>query len=192
MNHFLDTGRIFLFGDIKEQMAFKIIKQIRYLVDQKRQDIFLYVASGGGCYDAATAIIDEMLGAQSIGIAVHTICLAYAYSAASDILTLGSPSCRFATKNSTIMMHPLSFELGEDYSVNQKTASDHLEQKAQHMNLIIAKACGHNTKSKLKTFLEKTSKGLWLNATQATKFGVVDGIWDYKKERDIGVLSSVS
>jgi ATP-dependent Clp endopeptidase proteolytic subunit ClpP len=177
--------RIYLFHNISVRLSLKVIRKIRRLIDIGVEDIYIYICSDGGSFDAACAIIDEMLGLQSIGITVHTICYSLACSGAADILVLGSHGHRYCTRNSTIMVHPMSYATNEDRAGNVKIMSEHLEKRSDEINSLVCKACGCHTTKKKQDFLGRINKGWWLTSKEAIKYGVVDGYWDYRLEKDI-------
>lgn len=177
--------RIYLFGDITVRKALRIIRKIKRLINIGAETIYFYICSDGGDFDSACAIIDEILGAQSVGITVYTICQSVACSGAADILSLGSNGYRFATHNSTIMMHPMSFATNEDYASNIKITAEHSSRRSQEIILLVSEACGYKTIKRRKEFEERINKGWWLTGKEAKKYGVVDGIWDYKQEKNI-------
>lgn len=183
--HFLSNRRIFLFGDIDEESANHVIKQLRYMSDRSKDPIYLYISSVGGSVDDGLAIIDEMAGCQRRGVQVHTVAMGKAYSMAADILILGSPECRWATNNTSIMLHPIAYELPHDYKHYQEQTVKFESRRTDLLKKMVIKACLGVTKGKkFDNFSNSINNSLWVTATEAKKYGMIDGIWDYQWEDD--------
>lgn len=178
----LEERKIFLWGEIDEDIAEFVVKSLRYCAADSKKDIMLYIHSIGGDVECAEAIIDEMIGCIKRGINLYTIGIGKAYSSACYILAMGSPDCRFATELCSLMLHPVSCEIGPDYILQQERATAFTKKKADELFRIIAKACGKTSNTKIATFKEEVDKSLWLTSKEAIKYGVIDGIWDYTWE----------
>lgn len=181
----LETRRIFLWGDIVEELAKDVVQALRYLTDASKEDIYIYIHSNGGDTDSQYAIIDEIEGTRERGITVYTIAQGKALSAAANILALGTTGCRFATKNTTIMLHTYSLDLSADYVANQQALTDFSKKQNDEIYKTIAKACNKSSKQKFDKFMSDIRVGLWLNAKNALSYGLIDGIWDYKWEDEL-------
>jgi ATP-dependent protease ClpP protease subunit len=158
-----------------------------------------FIYSEGGDVDASIAIIDQIKAAQKFGIKVYTINAGIAYSAAGIILAMGDKGCRYSYKNAAAMLHPCSFSLPHDYNEHQAKAMDFVQRTINNINGLIAEACGISSK-KQSAFMKDIEKGLWLNAEEAQKYGIIDTIitepWisllDDKKETKNGHGPKVS
>lgn len=180
----LESGRVFLWGELTEDLAKEIIHNMRYIFfHEKNENIYLYIHSDGGEFDAECAIIAEMEGLKELGAVIHTIAVGKACSAAADILAVGSE--RYATKYSTMMMHPASYAMESEASIRHKKIADFSEKHYKEVLSYVARSCGYNTKKKLEQFYESVDKELWLDTDSAKKFGLIDGLWDYGWEKDI-------
>ena len=179
----LDTGRIFLREDIDEDSEEKFTRSIRYCVYNKIKDVYVYINSEGGDVDSACAIIDEINGAKKLGFNVNTIAFGKVYSAAAYILTFGSK--KYATENSTIMLHPILFDLDMDYVANQKAYTAFTDYKYADIINKVAKNCKKRTKASINKFVEEIQHGLWLCPKEAKKRKIIDEIWDYCWEEEI-------
>jgi ATP-dependent Clp protease protease subunit len=171
-SHLLKSRVIPIWGDIREKTTKPIVYTLKYLADQNNEPITIFIHSGGGCIEAAIAIIDEILFIQRNDIIVRTICQSKAYSAAAFILAMGSRGHRKATPNSSIMLHRASFELPSDYIDEQHKATQFTKTQVESLCRLIAKAC----RKKTENFMKEIDKSLWLSARQAKSFGVIDGI----------------
>lgn len=177
------NGRIFIFGEITEDTARVIIQKMRYIFfHNDNTEIYLYIHSDGGDYEAMCAIIDEMTGLQSIGAKIYTIAVGKASSAAAFILAMGTE--RYATPMSTIMIHEIQMNvewIGEPLK-NVKCDTDFLDKLYKETINTIAERCGHKTRAKKQAFIEKISKVMWMLPKDAQKEGIIDGIWQYEWE----------
>ena len=177
----LDTRRLFLFDEIDSESAFYVVTSLKYLTDINLSPIYIYINSPGGETPAQDSIIDEMQGCIERGVDLHTIVQGEAVSAAADILAMGKPGFRFATPNSSIMLHPLSYEVNTDYADQQEKMAAFFKQK----NEIYAKNLSKVCRKTIKKLTEDIDKGLWLTAQAAIKYGVIDGLWQWGWENDI-------
>jgi ATP-dependent protease ClpP protease subunit len=166
----LDSGRVFIRGEINEDSEEKFVRSLRYCISMDIKNIYVYISSEGGDVDSGCAIIDEINGAKTQGFKIHTIALGKAYSAAAYILTFGS--VRYATENSSIMLHPILFDL--DMDIIKKVANN----------------CQRKTKASINKFIEDMQHGLWLCPKQAKRLKVIDRIWDYSLEKSINETSN--
>lgn len=175
-------GRIFLYGEIDDKIAFRTIQRMRYVFLEKRKEIYLYIHSDGGDFEAMCAIIDEMVGLQSIGAKIYTIALGKACSAAAYVLAMGTE--RYATANTTIMMHEMqvNWEWAGESVKNVKGDTEFMDKLYTHTISMIVERCGHKGKKKA-AFIEKISKVMWMLPKDAQREGIIDGIWDYNWEK---------
>lgn len=171
----LNYRQVFVWGDIEDDLTYEVLHELSYLGSISNDPIIMCIHSPGGDLDCACAIIDEMKSLQSEGTKICTIAAGMAHSAAAIMLTMGSKKFRFARPNSSIMLHPCSVSLSEDYEGNQALLMDFLKKKVDNTNRLVAEACG--MRRRYKKFLQDIDKGLWLDAKSAVDYGVVDGIW---------------
>ena len=175
----LDNGQIFLFGDIEEPLSLEILKQLEYLHLRRKKRINLYINSNGGCPDCAYSIVDKIQELIEKRYIINTIVCGKAYSAGGIVLAYGK--MRYATANSTIMLHPSSYEMGPDYSKFQKKYTDFFSKFEDEAIQKLAIRCGHKTKRDREIFAARVSESLWLTAQEAITMGVIDKIWNDNK-----------
>ena len=179
----LESGRIFIRGEIDEETEEKLTLSLRHLLMKKASAAYIYINSEGGDVDSACAMIDEINGAKNSGLEVNTISFGKSYSAAAYLLTFGSR--RYATENSTIMLHPILFDLDMDYIANQRAYTSYTDGKYDDIISKVARNCGKKTKPSIQKFRSEIQHGLWLSPREAKKLKVIDEIWDYSKESKI-------
>lgn len=175
----LDNGKIFLFGDINEKITSLTLKKLNYLLHRKHTDVKIYINSDGGELECALAIIDEIAGLSSLNVDVTTIAIGKAYSSAALILAHGIK--RYATENSAIMFHPISYIL-QDYHNHNSSYTTFADRVYKKMMKDLAKRCGYKTNVEVRNFINKIKETFWLTTDDAIKSGVIDGVWDFTWE----------
>jgi ATP-dependent Clp protease, protease subunit len=173
----LASRHIYIWGDIEDELAFDVTRSLLLLANSNKKPITILIHSRGGDLDSATAIIDEMKAINKSGIIVRTLAEGLALSAGAAILSQGTKGYRLARPNSSIMLHPCSIYLDDDYEGNQRSHLNFLCKKSKLLNKDIAKACGFKIKDYNK-FLNDIDKGLWMTAEEAVKYGIIDGVYD--------------
>ena len=179
----LDSGRIFIRGEIDEDQEEKFIRSLRYTTHKNIKSIYIYISSDGGDVDCACAMIDEINGAKELGHKITTVAIGKTYSAAAYILTFGSE--KYASRNSNIMLHPIIFSLELDYMAPQKAYTAFTDRKYEDIIKQVANNCDKKTKQSIQKFINDIQHGLWLDPYQAKKMKVIDGLWDYSWEKII-------
>lgn len=175
--HSSSKRRVFLWGELDDHPALSIVSQLQYLSETSSEPIQVIINSVGGSVDAMYSILDEMRAIQDEGIIVSTIVSGVAYSAASFILAMGSPGYRYARPNANIMMHPMSYGLGQDYAEYQEKMTEFYKKVNLKNHKHIMQALGIKGEKNYKKFLSEIDKGLWLTAEEALERKIVDKIW---------------
>lgn len=168
--HLLGQRKIFLFGDIDDEISEKVVKQLHYLVATNLDPISIYINSSGGSVDSALSIIDT-INLIKHSVIIKTICY-QAGSCASYILAFGSEGYRYAFPNSSVMMHNVTLELPENEKNKQESFMKFTKEHVNNLESQVAKAC----KKKLKEFSEAIQNDLYMNAKQAKTYKIIDKI----------------
>ncbi len=167
-----NSRRIYLVGELTSEVTTGILEQLYIHAEDMAKPVYLMIHSPGGDMDVMDAIIDEMAVLQEAGLTISTVAVGMAYSAAADILAMGSKGFRHARRNANIMLHPSSYGMSHDYSGFQERLTDFIKMKNHLINEMVAVAVGKD-----KTSFEKDiDKGLWLTASQAVDYGIVDSV----------------
>ncbi len=183
ISSFLDTGRIFLLGDITNKTMSSFILQMKYLSSKKDiNDIYIYIHSDGGDVECAMAMIDEINMANDSKKNVYTIACGVAASAAAYILAYGKK--RYGTENSTYMLHPFSYEL-KDYHAQNKEYVDFCDQFYKKIIVDVALRCKKTTAKAIDVFTKKIHNSLWMDTDAALDIGLIDEKWTYELEKNI-------
>lgn len=167
---------VFLGSDVDDNVANILIAQFLFLESEDPdKDIILYVNSPGGVVTAGLAIYDTM---QYVRCPVSTACLGQAASMGAVLLAAGHKGKRFALPNARIMIHqPLGGARGQATDIEIQ-AREILRFK-QVLIDILHGATGQN-KDKLKTDMERD---FYLSATEAKEYGLVDEVFQPKKNQ---------
>ena len=168
--HF-SNGRLFLTGEVTEDMANDFVSQMVYLVE-KGEPVEIYINSPGGSVNAGLVIYD-MIQACAEKIDIDLYCIGLAASMGAVILAGGKKGHRFILPHSKVMIHEplIAGGMGGSATSIKKTADSILETKAV-TNGILAK---HTGKS-MEEIDEATSFDNFMNAEEAIAFGICDEI----------------
>lgn len=161
---------IFITGEIEDHMANLVVAQLLFLESEDpKKDIFIYVNSPGGSVTAGLSIIDTM---HHIKPDVSTVCVGMAASMGSLILSQGAKGKRFMLPNAEVMIHQPSGGAHGQASDIDITAK-HILKTRDKLNKMLAKATGQ----KLGKIEQDVDRDFFMDAEEATKYGIVDKIY---------------
>ncbi|MDD2430201.1 MAG: ATP-dependent Clp endopeptidase proteolytic subunit ClpP [Firmicutes bacterium] len=165
----LEDRIIFLGGPINDSVANLVVAQLLFLESKDpKADINLYINSPGGEVYSGLAIYDTM---QYIRCDVSTICVGLAASMGAVLLAAGTKGKRFALPYSRIMIHqPLGGAQGQATDIEIQ-AREILRLKSS-LNEILYKHSGQP----LDKIDKHTDRDNFMNAEEAKKFGLIDGV----------------
>ncbi len=172
------TDRIIMLGrPIDDYMSNLIISQMLLLqMQNKSQDISLYINSPGGSVTAGLAIYDTM---QFVQCDVATYCIGQASSMGAVLLAAGTKGKRFALPNARIMIH-------QPWGGAQGTASDiqiqadEILRMKDSLNGILA----NHTGRKVEELAKDTDRDFFMSSSQAQEYGLVDEVVDTISKED--------
>jgi ATP-dependent Clp protease, protease subunit len=161
---------VFVTGTITDDLANVVIAQLLFLERQDPdRDIDLYVNSPGGSVTAGLAMYDTM---QLIKPAVATICAGLAASAASLLLTGGTPGKRMALPYSKILIHQPSIgQIG-----GQATDIEIHARELVATRRLIAQIYERTTKKPLDEILRDLERDFFMSADEALAYGLIDSV----------------
>lgn len=173
----LSNDRIlFICDTISDGLATDITATL-LLKDAEDSDkkITLFINSQGGDIRNVMMICDMM---HLIEAPIETVCIGAATDEACLILASGTPGMRFATKNSVIA----ASQLVHDWmaQANLTDAKRYLELAMadnKRMMELLAKATGKTVKQVMSDF----ERRVFMNATQAVKYGLIDKVVSFNK-----------
>ena len=167
---------IFLGTPIDDYVSSLIIAQLLFLeAEDPKQDIYMYINSGGGVITSGFGILDTM---NYIKPDIVTICMGQAASMASVLLSAGTKGKRMALENSRVMIHqPLGGTSGQATDIEIYTKEIlYLREK---LNNILSK----NTGQTIKTIERDTNRDNFMSADDALKYGIIDEIVSSKNRK---------
>lgn len=166
---FLAERKIFIEGEINDEVASEFCKQVLYLNhEDPQQPIDVYIHSPGGEIQAGLQIYDVLQLSQA---PIRTICLGKAYSMAA--LLFASAKRRLMLPNSEIMLHEplLGNRIGGNSSSIQSVC-DSLQATKRKMNALLAKHTG-KTEAEI---AQAVAYDHFFGAEEALAFNLCDAI----------------
>lgn len=165
---------VFLGTPITDQTANLIVAQLLYLSNEDSDaPIQMYINSPGGQVYAGLAIYDTM---QMISNPLNTVAVGVTASFGTVLLTGGTPGQRYALPHATMHIHqPLGGAQGQATDIEIQ-ANEILRLRKQINNIL-----AHHTGKDLEQVREDTERDYWLNAQEATDYGLVDKILEPAK-----------
>ena len=165
---FLKTRQILMSGEVSEELADRICRQLLILEADSDKPIYLYIDSPGGDVYAGFAIFDTI---RFINAPVYTIGMGLVASAAALILLAAPKERRLGFANSSYLIpQPSSGMKGVATDIEIHAAE--LAKTRAKINEIIAEETG--------TALDKVSKDTdrdyWLNAQESIEYGLISKI----------------
>ena len=166
---------IFLGEEVTDVSASLIVSQLLFLeAEDPEKDISLYINSPGGSVTAGMAIYDTM---NFIKCDVSTICMGMAASMGSFLLAGGAKGKRMELPNAEIMIHqPMGGAQGQATEI--QIAAEHILQTKKRLNRILSE----NTGKPLEVIERDTDRDNWLTAEEAVEYGLIDAVFDKKRE----------
>ncbi len=165
---FLKTRQILLSGEICEELAEKIVRQLLILEADSDEPIYIYIDSPGGDVYAGFAIFDTI---RFINAPVYIIGMGLIASAAALILLSVPKERRLGLPNSSYLIHQPSSGM-KGVATDIEIHANELAKTRAKINEIIAEQTG--------TSLEKVSKDTdrdyWLNAEESVEYGLISKI----------------
>ena len=166
---------IFLGEEVNDVSANLIVAQLLFLESEDPgKDIHLYINSPGGSVSAGWAIYDTM---HYIKCDVSTTCIGMAASMGAFLLAGGTKGKRFSLPHSEILIHqPLGGTQGQASDIAIQAA--HMARIKEQMNRILAE----NTGKTYEELVRDTDRDNWMTAQQALEYGLIDHIYESRKE----------
>ncbi len=165
---FLKTRQILLSGEICEELAEKIVRQLLILEADSDEPIYIYIDSPGGDVYAGFAIFDTI---RFINAPVYIVGMGLIASAAALILLSVPKERRLGLPNSSYLIHQPSSGM-KGVATDIEIHANELAKTRAKINEIIAEQTG--------TSLEKVSKDTdrdyWLNAEESVEYGLISKI----------------
>jgi ATP-dependent Clp protease protease subunit len=168
MESFIKARKIFLWSQVDDTVAEKIVKQLLYLDSLNHEDITLYINSPGGVISSGMAIIDAMSAIKSD---VVTVVSGQAASMGAQLLALGTKGKRYAWKNARVMIHqPLISGQMYGPATDIQIQAEEMLRIRNVLNRMLSEATG---KSVDQIELD-TDRDRFMTAEEAKAYGMVD------------------
>jgi ATP-dependent Clp protease protease subunit len=175
-DNLIKSRRIQLAGEVTDNTALYINSHLQNFAASK-DPVLIYITSPGGDLSAGYAIIDQM---ELSPFPIYTIIRGQANSMGAIIAAYGTKGCRFITRNSSVMLHQILVCSAKiENIVEHKRGIDYMHEDFNQKIIDLAKRT-KLTPTQLSKILLETK---WMNAKEATKIGVVDGLWTKKLEK---------
>lgn len=172
---FLKTRQILLSGEIDEDIAQDVIKQLFTLEAESDEPIKIYIDSPGGSVDSGFAIFDTI---RFINAPVYTIGMGLVASAGALVLLAAPKENRLAFPNSHYLIHqPLLSGLRGTATEIEIQATE-IEKTRARINEIISEETGKS----LKQVAKDTDRDYWLVSKEAVDYGLVSRIITKRSE----------
>jgi ATP-dependent Clp protease protease subunit len=160
---------VFLGEEVNEHTANLIVAQLLHLAyEDSKKDIYFYINSPGGSVSDGLAIYDTM---QHIKPDVQTIGVGVQASMGAFLLSAGAKGKRFMLPHARAMIHQPS---GGAQGV--MTDMEISLREGLRLKELLASIIAKNTGQKIAKVKDDMERDLWMNAEEATKYGLVDGV----------------
>jgi len=165
----LENRIVFLVGEINHASASRVMMQMLYLENQRRnQEINFYINSPGGSVDDTLALYDTM---RFLSSPVATYCIGRAFSGGSVLLTAGTKGRRFILPHAKVMIHqPYGGITGQAEDI--KLQAEQIIKAKQTMIDILAKHTGQDRD----TVQQDSERDKYFTAEEAKAYGLVDEV----------------
>lgn len=165
----LENRIVFLVGEINHASASRVMMQMLYLENQRRnQEINFYINSPGGVVDDTLALYDTM---RFLSSPIATYCIGRAYSGGSVLLTAGTKGRRFILPHAKVMIHqPYGGITGQAEDI--RLQAEQIIKSKQILIDILAKHTGQTAER----VREDSERDMYFDAQEAKDYGLVDEV----------------
>jgi ATP-dependent Clp protease protease subunit len=165
----LENRIVFMIGEINQGSAARVMMQMLYLENQRRnQEISLYINSPGGAVDDTLALYDTM---RFMSSPVATFCIGRAYSGGSLLLTAGTKGRRFILPHAKVMIHqPYGGVTGQAEDI--RLQAEQIIKSKNILTGIIAKHTGQD----IDRVRADSERDKYFSAEEAKAYGLVDEV----------------
>ena len=168
--YFSNNRKIFLWNQVDDESAGKIVKQLLYLDSLSHDDIIFFINSPGGVISSGLAIYDAMNAIESD---VVTVCCGQAASMGAVLLTAGAKGKRYAWPSARIMINqPLIQGQMEGPASDIKIQAEEMLRIRSITTSIIAKTSGKT----IEEVDRDTERDNFMSADEAKAYGLIDEV----------------
>lgn len=167
--HF-SNRKIFLFGEVGEEMLHSFTMQIMSLMEDTQSEIDIYINSPGGEVNAGLAIYDLI---RSCTAPINMYCIGLAASMGAVLFSGAPKGRRYILPHSKVMIHEPLIPRGVGGSASSiKSTADSILQTRELLNGILAE----NTGRSIEEIDKATDHDNYMTAEEAIEFGLCDQI----------------
>lgn len=167
---------IFIGGPIEDYVANLVIAQLLFLeAEDPEKDIHIYINSPGGVVTAGMAIYDTM---QYVKCPVSTICVGQAASMGSFLLSAGAKGKRYALPYARIMIHQVMGGVQ-----GQATDIDIHAREILRTKDVLNRLLSEQTGQTLERITQDTERDFFMSADEAREYGLIDEVFQLRKQR---------
>jgi ATP-dependent Clp protease, protease subunit len=169
----LADRKVFLWGQVDDDSAKHVIDRLLYLdAIAPGKEIQFFINSPGGYVTSGMAMYDII---KSLKSPVSTICMGFAASMGSILLSAGAKGKRFIYPHAKVMIHQPSGGAQGQSSDIQIQAQEILKTKKINAQ-ILADNCGQP----FEKVMADAERDYWMDANESVGYGIVDGIFNAK------------
>lgn len=176
-DYLLKTRRLWVVGEINELMTTNICGYLQ-MFSLTNDPIYMYINSPGGCVSSGYAIVDQMLACKC---PIYTIVRGQAHSMGAIIAAFGKGGHRYASPNSSMMLHSMIIHTVPDTIDKHMNMMNFANNDYRSKVAALARRM-NTTTNQLLSLMEETR---WMSPHQAIKAGLIDSIWTPKLERSL-------
>ncbi|MBI3267878.1 MAG: ATP-dependent Clp protease proteolytic subunit [Planctomycetes bacterium] len=168
---------VFIGTPIDDYVSNLVIAQILFLqMDNKAQDINVYINTPGGSVTAGLAIYDTM---QFVQCDVATYCVGQASSIGAILLAAGTKGKRYALPHARIMIHQ-PWGGAQGVATDIKIQAEEILLLKGKLNHVLAKHTGQPVSR-----IEKdVDRDYYMSSDEAKTYGIVDEVVESLKTKD--------
>ncbi len=167
---FLEQRKIFLWGEVNDKSAEKIVNRLLYLeAEDPGKEISFYINSPGGIVTSGMVMVDTM---NMISSPVKTICMGLAASMGSILLACGEKGRRTIFPHGRVMIHQPSLGGMQGTATDIEITALQIQKTKEESAKILAERSGQKFDKVLKDF----DRDYWMDPNEAVKYGIVDAI----------------
>ena len=171
---FLKTRQILLSGEINEENAEKVVRQLFILEADSDKPIYIFIDSPGGDVDAGFAIFDAI---RFVNAPVYTIGMGLIASAAALILLASPKERRLGLPHSHYLIHQPSSGM-KGVATDIEIHAIEIGKTKTKINEIIAEETG----TALDKVTKDTDRDYWLTADEAVSYGLISKVITRRNE----------
>lgn len=159
---------IWLAGPVNDRMSTVVQAQLLFLDNLDVNDITLHVDSPGGSVKSGLSIVDVMNYITSDIVTLNT---GMAASMGSILLGAGTKGKRYSLAHSRVMLHQVSTGASGNLQDIRVSIAE-----GEKYNTELFRLLGDYTDKDPAQVLIDTNRDMWLNASEAKAYGIIDDI----------------